>query len=199
MDSSVKAALVRWPDVPAAFGWLSLDARGQWHLHEDGAATSGGVGAPITSPQIIAFIHRNYEHDDAGRWFFQNGPQRVYVRLDAAPYVLRLAETGDGLVTHTGLPVGAVRSWCLADGEALFAETDVGPAIIEDRDLATVLDTLRTPDGMSLAEWLSAGDARTAPLPAALSWPGLGESRLFEVARSRVASELGFEANPARV
>lgn len=196
MDPSVKAALARWPDVPAAFGWLSLDARGHWHLHADGTAAQGGAGEPITNPQIVAFIHRNYDHDDAGRWFFQNGPQRAYVRLDAAPYILRRADTGDGLVTHTGQPVSAVRRWCLVDGETLFAETDLGPGIVEDRELAPVLDALRTPQGVSLADWLAADDARTEPLPATLALAGLGEAPLFEAARTHVASELGFDANP---
>lgn len=85
MDDDVKAALVRWPNVPAVAGWLSLDGRGRWHLHPQGDAAEGGPGESITNTQILAFIERNYEHDDQGRWFFQNGPQRVYVRIDAAP------------------------------------------------------------------------------------------------------------------
>ena len=85
MDQSVKDAIARWPDVPAAHGWLSLDARGRWRFHPQGLSAQGGPGESITNPQILDFIGRNYAHDDAGRWFFQNGPQRVYLRLDAAP------------------------------------------------------------------------------------------------------------------
>jgi len=29
MDQSVLDAQIRWPDVPAAYGWLSLSARGE--------------------------------------------------------------------------------------------------------------------------------------------------------------------------
>ncbi|XOT98625.1 DUF2946 family protein, partial [Alcaligenes pakistanensis] len=34
------------------------------------------------------FFNRNYQADEKGRWFIQNGPQRVYVRLDAAPLIV---------------------------------------------------------------------------------------------------------------
>ena len=111
MDQSVKDAIARWPDVPAVFGWLSLDGRGRWRLHPQGQAAQGGEGESITNSQILDFINRNYEHDDAGRWFFQNGPQRVFLRLDAAPFVLRLSDDSSRLVTHTNVPVESVSGW----------------------------------------------------------------------------------------
>ena len=30
MDDIVKAALKKWPNVPHCYGWLALDARGDW-------------------------------------------------------------------------------------------------------------------------------------------------------------------------
>lgn len=195
MDESVKAALARWPDVPAAFGWLSLDARGHWHLHAEGLAAEGGVGESITNPQIIEFIQRNFTHDDHGRWFFQNGPQRVFVRIDAAPFILRRADTGDSLVTHTGQPVGAVRQWWLADGQTLFADTDVGPGVIEDRELTYLLDVIRTDADTPLGDWLAA-HAEHAPLPAQLHLPGAPGAPLRATTREKIGLELGFEPNP---
>ena len=40
----------------------------------------------------------------AGAWFFQNGPQRVYVELEAAPWVWRVRRRADGrpVTAHTG-------------------------------------------------------------------------------------------------
>ena len=35
MDDIVKAALVKWPNVPHCHGWLGLDARGQWFMRDD--------------------------------------------------------------------------------------------------------------------------------------------------------------------
>ena len=147
MDQSVKDAIARWPDVPAAYGWLSLDARGRWRFHPQGLSAQGGPGESITNPQILDFIGRNYAHDDAGRWFFQNGPQRVYLRLDAAPYVLRLDDAGRALLTHTNQPVTAVNAWWLDDAGSLYAVTPAGPGIVLDRDLPALLDQLRAQDG----------------------------------------------------
>ncbi len=80
MDSSVIAAIAKWPNVPAVFGWLALTARGEWRLR----------GEPIANAAICAFIGRNYASDERGRWFFQNGPQRVYVALEVTPWIWRI-------------------------------------------------------------------------------------------------------------
>ena len=76
MDPSVLSAIRKWPDVPDVFGWLSLDLRGNWRLKGD----------VIANPGICEFIGRNYAADPHGRWFFQNGPQRVFVSLAYAPF-----------------------------------------------------------------------------------------------------------------
>jgi hypothetical protein len=89
LDTSVIDAIKRWPNVPAAWGWLSLTCRGEWRLYPLGDAAQGGAGESITNEQIIGFINRNYMGDDQGQWLFQNGPQKVYVRLDSTPYILR--------------------------------------------------------------------------------------------------------------
>jgi hypothetical protein len=64
MEDWVHKALARWPDVPALFGWLSLDRRGRWRIR----------GEVITRPQIVDTINPNYAADEHGRWYFQNGP-----------------------------------------------------------------------------------------------------------------------------
>jgi len=159
MDLSVKQALAKWPNVPAVYGWLSLDERGRWRIHERGDATEGGPGETITNAQIVAFINRNYAADEQGRWYFQNGPQRVYVRLDVAPYLLRVADTGPGLVTHTGQTVDAVLAWWLDDSGRLYAETDLGAGLIDGRDMASVLASLRLqPGAVALLDALERND-----------------------------------------
>ncbi len=157
MDENVMAAMARWPDVPAVYGWLSLTMHGQWRLHPQGdalAPTENPGGESITSPQILKFIDRNYTSDARGQWFFQNGPQKVYVRLDAAPYILHTESEGqDGqttLRTHNGLAVNSVNDWWLGDNGRLYARTSHGPALIAGRDLASVLGGLRTRSGDAL-------------------------------------------------
>ena len=35
MDDIVKQAIAKWPNVPHCYGWLGLDARGDWYLRDD--------------------------------------------------------------------------------------------------------------------------------------------------------------------
>jgi hypothetical protein len=168
MDQSVTAAMAKWPNVPDVYGWLSLSERGEWRLHPAGDALAfppddddtegcwwreahGGVS--IASRQILRFMNRNYASDDTGRWYFQNGPQRVFVRLDAAPFIfhttVRAAGGGYGLCAHTGRAARHVLCWWLDDHGKLYAETDIGAGLIAGRDVQSLLEALSTPDGGS--------------------------------------------------
>lgn len=144
MDDLVLRAMRRWPDVPAMYGWLRLDRRGQWWLvtrdRADFDEARDGAGSVITSPPILEFIGRNYQGDDQGRWFWQNGPQRVYVDTDAAPLVLRVFGEGERvqLVTHVGDPVTRIDAAHCDDAGAVYLATDRGPGVIHDLDLATL-------------------------------------------------------------
>jgi hypothetical protein len=145
MDDQVRRAMKRWPSVPAVHGWLRLGRRGTWFLVDRGApgfdpARDGG-GSPITSPPILAFIARNYEADDRGAWYFQNGPQRVFVELELAPLILRVTGSGDerALVAHTGRPVAAIEDAAFDDAGNLLLATDLGPGVVDDRDLVRLV------------------------------------------------------------
>ena len=35
MDEMVRQAMAKWPNVPACYGWLGLDARGQWYMRDE--------------------------------------------------------------------------------------------------------------------------------------------------------------------
>ena len=41
MDDIVKQAMAKWPNVPNCYGWLGLDARGNWYLRDDRAQAAG--------------------------------------------------------------------------------------------------------------------------------------------------------------
>jgi hypothetical protein len=45
MDEVVRAALKKWPNVPACYGWLALDARGDWYMRDDRIQAAGAFPA----------------------------------------------------------------------------------------------------------------------------------------------------------
>ena len=94
MDDLVKQAMQKWPNVPDCYGWLGLDQRGDWYMRDDQTQALGGFaqakGSKLQHAKLIEFIQRNYVADDQGQWYFQNGPQRVFVELAAAPFVWRI-------------------------------------------------------------------------------------------------------------
>jgi len=156
MDQSVLDAVKRWPDVPAVYGWLSLTARGEWKLHPLGDAQAGGPGQGISNIQILGFMDRNYADQPDGAWFFQNGPQRVYVRLDAAPLIIFIDPTLHALTAHDGTTIQQVLQWYCDETGQLYAKTDCGPARIDDRDLQILAEVLRSPEGLSLFDLFDA-------------------------------------------
>lgn len=142
MDEVVIRAMQRWPNVPAVYGWLSLDRRGNWLIK-----TASGRFERVTNPAMAEFIGRNYARDDEGRWYFQNGPQRVYVHLEYTPWVYRLDESGAGLATHTGRRPAEPRALLLDENDVLLLDTELGPGVLLDRDLDALLERLAGPGG----------------------------------------------------
>ena len=203
MDQSVLDAQIRWPDVPAAYGWLSLTARGEWRLHPLGDAHSGGLGEGISNTQILSFIGRNYAAEPNGEWFFQNGPQRVYVRLDAAPFVVRLDPTLGTLISHNGQTIQSVGQWLLDDDGQLYAQTNLGPARIDDRDLGLLANSLTTSDSRSLLETLEQSELTQTPASGLSFFDSTGvfaamaqPAPLLIVLRKELPGLLDFVANP---
>ena len=165
MDDLVAAALVKWPNVPHCHGWLGLDARGNWYLRDERVQAAGDFaacrGSLIEHERLREFIGRNYAVDATGGWFFQNGPQRVYVDLEAAPFVWRLAAAPDGapaLTSHSGLAAVVASSWLDAAGR-LYLDTDLGFGLVHSLDVAIAADAVQaglwqpvTVDARSLPE-----------------------------------------------
>jgi hypothetical protein len=107
MDEQVLKSLIKWPHVPSCFGWLALDRRGQWRMRDEYAQANHLPGSPIQHVALNEFISRNYAHDSLGRYFFQNGPQRVFITLDATPWIVRMipSQSGAQLLTQCGTAI----------------------------------------------------------------------------------------------
>ena len=137
MDDLVKQAMAKWPNVPDCYGWLGLDARGDWFMRDDRVQALGtftqSKGSRLQHDKLIAFIGRNYACDKQGRWYFQNGPQRVYVELEATPWVWRLQPDGS-IQSHTGEPARMQR--CIVDEYGrLYLDTEQGFGLVHTQDV----------------------------------------------------------------
>ncbi|MBS0392402.1 MAG: DUF2946 family protein [Proteobacteria bacterium] len=162
MDDIVKQAIAKWPNVPDCYGWLGLDARGRWYLRDAATQAQGGFlvarGARLQHGKFIEFIHRNYEADARGCWYFQNGPQRVFVELEAAPLVWRVSADGE-TVAHTGAPAGRVQE-CLVDEHGrVYLRCAMGLGLVHSLDVACVAQQIER------GHWLPQ-EVRAADLPA---------------------------------
>jgi len=144
MDELVLAALKKWPNVPHCYGWLALDARGDWYMRDERIQKAGRFpqvkGSRIDHDKLLAFIGRNYTHDEAGCWFFQNGPQRVYVELEFTPWIWRLQPDGS-VLTHTGIET-QVQSSGLDENGRLYLFTSIGPGLVHTADMVLAADAV---------------------------------------------------------
>lgn len=188
MDEIVIRGMLKWPDVPAVYGWLSLDRRGSWMIKN-----VSGRFERIANPAVNEFIGRNYAADAEGRWYFQNGPQRVFVALDYTPWVYRLDDAGEGLLAHTGAAPGALRTLFVDDVGALLLEAELGVGVLLDRDLPVFVERLadlqgRTPE--RLLEDVAGGQEARALLHGV-------SIRIAPIRDAEVPRSFGFVRRPA--
>lgn len=137
MDDIVKQAMAKWPHVPACHGWLGLDARGHWYMRDDktqaGGSFSESKGSQLKHDKLIDFIGRNYLADGDGCWYFQNGPQKVFVELEATPWIWRVDP--DGTVrSHTGKVAQVQQCWVDELGKVYLA-CDMGFGLLQSQDV----------------------------------------------------------------
>ena len=188
MDEAVIRSMAKWPDVPDVRGWLSLDRRGVWRLK----------GAPIANRAMVDFISRNYASDHRGRWFFQNGPQRVFVDLAYTPWVYSLDGRG-ALITHTGQACGVVAGAWLDESGTLILAGEPGPGIVDDRDLMALSERLVDGSGRPAEDGLVAAFVASAPgaEPELRLAHGGMRTRVERIETRHVAASLGFDPHPA--
>jgi len=128
MDEQVLRSLIKWPSVPECKGWLALDRRGIWRMRNEFAQANHLAGEAIKHEGLIAFIERNFAHHENGEWFFQNGPQRVFVDLDYTPFIARFYPEKQGHILKTTSGMTFTPEQCFMDehGQIIFlAELEI--------------------------------------------------------------------------
>ena len=137
MDDLVQQAMRKWPNVPHCHGWLGLDDRGDWYMRDDAVQALGAFpqakGSKLLHTKLIEFIQRNYTHDEHGQWYFQNGPQRVYVELMSAPYVWRIQ--ADGSVNDMQGVEQTVSACILDEAGRVYLKTTQGLGLVHTQDV----------------------------------------------------------------
>jgi hypothetical protein len=157
MDAIVAQAMQKWPNVPHCYGWLGLDARGNWYMRDDAAqalgafasGVPGAKGSMLKHDKLIAFIERNYACDSLGQWYFQNGPQRVYVELEATPWVWRV-DSAQHVSAHTGQATPCLAA--LVDSQGfLYLHTPLGLGVVHTQDMVHAAEAIAS-DRWTLTE-----------------------------------------------
>ncbi|MCB1926461.1 MAG: DUF2946 family protein [Rhodocyclaceae bacterium] len=175
--------MARWPNVPAVYGWLGLDRRGNWRLRDE----------TVHHPGLRDFLGRNYASDATGRYFVQNGPQRVFVALAYTPWVLRFEQ--DALIRHDRRVFAQPTAALIDDRGSLLVLGADGIGLVDDRDLPAMLDRLCDDRGRPLAD---------ADVEAALEGDTHGcrlavhgrSLTVGTIAHDAVAARYGFEPRP---
>jgi hypothetical protein len=195
MDEIVKQAMAKWPNVPHCYGWLALDARGNWRMRDERAQKQNLAGDRIGNAALTGFINRNYLCDAQGRWYFQNGPQRVYVNLEATPFIARTDPT-NGFVLHTGEALAAIDAAWMMENGLLVLQDGERIAQIDDRDMVQCLARIhingRSADDDRLLSWL---DEPSDTSRVSLEFAGK-HLPIERIGQSELAGKFGFSRQP---
>ena len=193
MDDIVKQAMAKWPNVPHCYGWLALDARGTWRMRDETAQRAQAPGDKLNNAALVGFINRNYLMDERGCWYFQNGPQRVYVNLEATPFIAR-TDPAQGFVLHTGQPMPAPEQVFMPEDGSIVLRAGEQLAQLDDRDVAQLLQVMEL-DGKPVVDegllaWLEGGPGRLA-----LRWQGR-EIEVEHLGADEAPRRFGFVQRP---
>jgi len=134
MDYAIEAALQKWPQVPHCYGWLNFDRRGEWRVQNEYAQQHKLPGDLITHQGLKSYIEAHLAHDTNGHYFFQNGPQRVFIHFTYCPWVIRFYPLEAGhwqLRTTLGQVIQPLACFLDEHGQIMF-EADFSSRMVND-------------------------------------------------------------------
>jgi hypothetical protein len=171
IDKSVQKAMAKWPEVPECFGWLNLNRRAEWSIK----------GEKIHHVKTQRFLQRNYNFDKLGRWFVQNGPQRVFVSLEYTPRLYGFS-SHSGFYIHNEAKMPVLLDFFLDEYGNLLLSTSLGVGVVDDRDLSAASDLIEAVND----------------IPTELSYRGKNY-KIKPIAKALVPKHFGFVQNPRQV
>ena len=171
IDKSVQKAMAKWPEVPECFGWLNLNRRAEWSIK----------GEKIHHVKTQRFLQRNYNFDKLGRWFVQNGPQRVFVSLEYTPRLYGFS-SHSGFYIHNEAKIPVLLDFFLDESGNLLLSTALGVGVVDDRDLSAASDLIEAVND----------------IPTELSYRGKNY-KIKPIAKALVPKHFGFVQNPRQV
>jgi hypothetical protein len=171
IDKSVQKAMAKWPEVPECFGWLNLNRRAEWSIK----------GEKIHHVKTQRFLQRNYNFDKLGRWFVQNGPQRVFVSLEYTPRLYGFS-SHSGFYIHNEAKMPVLLDFFLDEHGNLLLSTSLGVGVVDDRDLSAASDLIEAVND----------------IPTELSYRGKNY-KIKPIAKALVPKHFGFVQNPRQV
>jgi hypothetical protein len=205
MDEQVLRSLIKWPNVPDCYGWLALDRRGQWRMRDEFAQQNRLPGQVIEHVALKEFINRNYACDQSGRYFFQNGPQRVFITLTNTPWIARIIPGEDALKMITQCQTEINPSSALSDENGnIYIAGFVKQSLC--KDLAT--QQFETADYLSIAllhdhdldQFSELAKLREEACSFGGSWNWQGKQLALDPIHSREISErFGYVMQPQEI
>lgn len=99
-------------------------------------------GDKLSHRKLIEFIGRNYQQDDKGQYYFQNGPQKVFVELEVTPWVLRF-DFEARVMTQTQQYVKSTQAYAYTDELGrVYLDTELGIGLVHTMDMDRMADEL---------------------------------------------------------
>jgi hypothetical protein len=155
-------------------------------MRDEAAQHAEAPGDKLTNAALVGFIARNYLSDERGCWYFQNGPQRVYINLETTPFIAR-TDPAHGLVLHTGQPLGAPDDAFMTEAGGIVLRAGQTVAQVDDRDAAQLLQAFEL-------------EGRPAAIEDVMAWleGGAGDLALRWQGRSIAVGRLAADGMPGR-
>jgi hypothetical protein len=204
VDDSTLSSIAKWPNVPYCYGWLLLDRRGSFRIRNEYAQKNQLQGDVIQHAGLCESIKKHICLDEHQQYFYQNGPQRVYITFAYSPYVARILPNQEHrwiLRNHLDQEITPTRCFLDEKGNVLLEcvvpitrcikETELRFVEIQHRTVALLHD-----HDLNIFSELSNMDFSSCGTLGVFQWHGV-EIPIEPIMGKDLNKEFQFKATPA--